>query len=537
MLADWIKKARGGPDHPMRNASAAAAQLGELRGKDPVAALDDLSGWLESVKDAEGFDEAVRGQVLGLIQEAGEPHVNALLANQLGNPAEKAVPREAKWKALLDYAATLSEVLCAAAGRLAAAAKTDAHLVNAAAAAAVRGLSACRLLVKMCLMRYQDIPPGLWRRAYSVHAAAEAGRFATTAAHPDRAEQIAITATEELLRLLMLQVSMPDMMAPEQTEVAERVTLQMATDFTLRPAGAADAPFCFDPASDLPPQRVGSQQPGAASARHFGPGVALDALTRMHKQVMAEDISGVKIFGKDVGPHAQVRAIEHLLRFWGPNPAFSPKAHSPANGQLLIVHRYPQICLNLPDAAFDENQGVTLAMTDSEKTKPEPPETWTLRGAGGDELGTEIPQLSRSWAKSGELLGVYVQSRAEWWLGVVRRMHAHRGGNTHADIAIFTRKPRALRLRVLGKDLKLPMGWETSTDAFSYRYLDAILLPDASERSGTLSMLLPAEGWKARRVYEAMAWEPSRFLRILRLLRYGQGFARVEFEWLPAPKV
>jgi hypothetical protein len=38
-------------------------------------------------------------------------------------------------------------------------------------------------------------------------------------------------------------------------------------------------------------------------------------------------------------------------------------------------------------------------------------------------------------------------------------------------------------------------------------------------------------------VYEAMAWEPSRFLRILRLLRYGQGFARVEFEWLPAPKV
>jgi hypothetical protein len=384
-------------------------------------------------------------------------------------------------------------------------------------------------------MRYQDVPPGLWRRAYSVHAGAEAGRFATTAAHPDHAEQTATTATEELLRLLMLQVSMPDMMAPEQTEVAERVTLQMGTDFTLRPAGAADAPFCFDPASDLPPQRAASQ--GAASARYFGPGAGLDALNRLHKQVMAEDISGVKIFGKDIGPHAQVRAIEHLLRFWGPNPAFSPKAHSPANGELLIVHRYPQICLNLPDAAFDENQAMSLAMTDSEKTKPEPPETWTLRGAGGDELGTEIPQLSRSWARSGELLGVYVQSRAEWWLGVVRRIHAHRGGGTHADIAIFSRKPRSLKLRVLGKDLKLPLGWETSTDAFSYRYLDAILLPDASEKSGTLSMLLPAEGWKARRVYEAIAWEPSRFLRLLKLLRHGQGYARVTFEWLPAPRV
>jgi hypothetical protein len=533
-MLDWVKKARGGPDHPMRSASSASALLAKLRGTDGISALDELSGWLESLRDAEGFDEAVRSQVLGLIQQAGEAHIAALLANHLANQAETALAREAKWKALFDYADTLSEVLCESAERVAAAAVGDAHRVSAAAAGAARGLSACRTLAKVCLMRYRDVPSDLWRRAYSVHATAETGGFATTAAHTHPDQQTATTATEELLRLLMLHVSMPDMMAPEQIEVAERVVLQMGSDFTLRPAGFADAAFCFDPESKLPPRRAASQQAAPpASTRYFGPGAALDALARLHKQVMAEDLAKVKAFGKDIGPHAQIRTIEHLQRFWAENLSFSPPAHAPATGQLLVVHRYEQLCLHLPDAASASNQAGALAMTDSEKVKPEPPETWALRDAGSGELGAEVPQSSVGWARSGELLGIHVQSRNEWWLGVVRRLHAER--LTHADIAILSRAPLVLKLRVMGKDIPLPEGWETSTDAFSYRYLDAILLPDASEKLGVLNMLLPAEGWKVRRVYEAMAWEPTRYLRIVRLLRHGQGFARVEFEWLPRP--
>jgi hypothetical protein len=534
-MLDWIKKARGGPDHPMRNVSSASALLAKLRGTDGVAALDELSGWLESLKDAEGFDEVVRSQVLGLIQQAGEAHVVALLANHLANQAEKALARETKWKALFDYADTLSEVLCESAERLAAAAVADAHLVSAAAAGAARGLGGCRTLAKVCLMRYRDVPSSAWRRAYSVHASAEAGGFATTAAHTHHDQQTATTATEELLRLVMLQMSMPEMMAPEQIEVSERVVLQLGSDFTLRPAGAADAAFCFDPDSELAPRRAASQSGQAASTRYFGPGAALDALARLHKQIAAEDISKVKAFGKDIGPHAQIRTVEHLLRFWGSNPAYAPPAHSPATGQLLVVHRYEQICLHLPDAAYADNQASALAMTDSEKVKPELPEAWNLRTAGGGELGAEVPQPSVGWARSGELLGVHVQSRNEWWLGVVRRIHTERGASMHADISLFSRQPLVLKLRVLGKDVALPAGWEISTDAFSYRYPDAILLPDASEKLKVLNMLLPAEGWKAGRVYEAIAWEPTRYLRIVRLLRHGQGFARVEFEWLPRP--
>jgi hypothetical protein len=531
-MLDWIKKPRGGSDHPMRNPTSAAAVLAELRGADAVAALNDLSGWLESLEEATGSHDKVRCEVLALIQEAGEPHVCAGLAQYLGNPAEKQVLRESKWKALFDYATALSETLCASAERLAAAAREDAHAQDAAAAAAVRGLHACRTLAKTCLVRYQSIPPTLWGRAYSLHAAAEAAGCAATPVRPHLGEKPATTATEELLRLLMLQVSMPDMMSPEQIEVAERITLQLGSDFTLRPAGAADAHFCFDPAADRPPRRASPQSQGAG-ARYFGPGAALEALARLYKQLASSDLSAVKAFGKDVSALAQVAAVEHLLRFWVPNPTYSRPSQLPVTDQLNVVHRYEQIWRHLPDVASTTQRKTTLAMAEEDKVVLEPPEAWELKGAGGNELGAEIPHLSGGWAKCGELVGVRLRSKDAWWLGVVRRMQAQPGGGLRADVAIFSRTPLALKLRVLGKDVPVPADWETSSDAFTYRQLDAILLADVSEKAPKPTMVLPAEGWKAGEVYEAPAWEPSRYLRVLRVLKRADGYARVEFEWMP----
>jgi hypothetical protein len=42
-MLDWIKKDHGHPDHPMRNPAEAAKLLAEMRGFDPLTALDELS--------------------------------------------------------------------------------------------------------------------------------------------------------------------------------------------------------------------------------------------------------------------------------------------------------------------------------------------------------------------------------------------------------------------------------------------------------------------------------------------------------------
>src|SRR5436189_3258886 len=56
-----------------------------LRGADPLTALTDLSAWLEAAKGTPG--EALRGEILSLIQEASGAHLSALLAQIIAKPA------------------------------------------------------------------------------------------------------------------------------------------------------------------------------------------------------------------------------------------------------------------------------------------------------------------------------------------------------------------------------------------------------------------------------------------------------------------
>ena len=53
-MLEWTRTIEPGSDHPMHDVSAAAALLVGIRGSDSVAALNDLTAWLESLLAAEG---------------------------------------------------------------------------------------------------------------------------------------------------------------------------------------------------------------------------------------------------------------------------------------------------------------------------------------------------------------------------------------------------------------------------------------------------------------------------------------------------
>jgi hypothetical protein len=106
----------------------------------------------------------------------------------------------------------------------------------------------------------------------------------------------------------------------------------------------------------------------------------------------------------------------------------------------------------------------------------------------------------------------------------------------HADIAVFSRQPLAVKLRIAGGNSEEAADWATSSDSLSYHHVTAVLLPDISQATGKLNLLLPAEGSKAGQIYEAMLGGVSRYLRVVQLLKRGEDYARVAFEWTPAAK-
>ena len=82
---NWIRKDDGHADHPMPDPASAAKLLPELRGADPVTALSCLSGWLDKQKATSSHDETAHSYNLSLIQEAGDAHLSAGLAQFLTN--------------------------------------------------------------------------------------------------------------------------------------------------------------------------------------------------------------------------------------------------------------------------------------------------------------------------------------------------------------------------------------------------------------------------------------------------------------------
>lgn len=534
-MLDWIKKHDTERGRPMSEPDAAAPVLAELRNADPVTALTELTGWLESVRSDSGGVPGAKGEFLSQIESAGAPHVAALLAEFLGVRQGKGMARDAAWKSVFSYVTRLTGALGESARVRLHAATEDASSQARAAEAAVRSLRACRLLAKICLINYLNVPPQLWRLAYSVHTSAENAGCAAIAISLHAPHAGPTTVTQELLRLLMLQVSMPEMLAPEQIDVADRVIEQLGHDFILRPRGVADNPFHFDPGSDCPPQRAnGEQGARGAEARSFGPGMAFDALEHVYRQFVTAKVTDIRVWGGDLSPQAQLTTAQHLLMFWRVNCPYVPPAHSRADGSLQVIHRYGQIWQHL---FREKSAGGALSLQADDDESPEPPETWALRDAGGNELGAEIPKPSKGWEKCGEIVAVSVREGGKCWLGIIRRMHAELDRSLHADIAVLSREPQAISLRALLTASEQSVFSEASARQFAFNGVRAIILEDGSHGTPKPNLLLPAESWKEGRVYEATIEDNPRYLRGLQLLRRGEDYVRATFEWVSTPQM
>jgi len=502
--------------------------IAEMSGAEPLTALADLSTLLDTAKGA--HEEGLRGEALSLIQEASGAHVSALLAQIIARPTSEQAARESTWNSLINYLRALAGALCASAVALLREAAANPSLRPAAAAGAARALHACRMLAKVFLVHYVSVPPKLWRLAYAVHGEAEKADCAATPVRTQAAQKTQTSATQELLGLLMLQASSPEMMAPVEIEVADRVIEQLGEGFTLRPRGVADNPFGFDPAGEIAPSRAAGQGAGA-EIRHFGAGTGYDALEQLYKQLATTRTSNIKAFGKDISPEVQISAIQHLLAFWGEASPYSPPARSAATGILHVVHGYGQVWQRLSGARSGKAE---LTLAEDGEGPPQAAETWALQDAGGNELGAEIPPSSR-WARCGDVVGVSMQGADECWLGVIRSMQAQWGRSLHAEIAILGRDSQAVQLRVVSAEGEESVFSEATARQFDFNRVRAIILADRSDSAAAAqrpTLLVPPESWKEGRVYEATGEGAARYLRSVQLRQRGDDYVRATFEWV-----
>jgi hypothetical protein len=172
-----------------------------------------------------------------------------------------------------------------------------------------------------------------------------------------------------------------------------------------------------------------------------------------------------------------------------------------------------------------------LSLTEYSASVPQPPEAWELRGMGGGELGAEVPPASRAWAKCGVVVGLSMRE-GERWVGLIRRMHARPDGGLQADIAVLSREPGAHALREVLEQGEDSAFTNASSRQFGLSAVHAVILADGSDRAQPPNLMVPLDHWKPGRIYELQEGQASRFLRGAQVVRHGEDFVRVTFEWV-----
>jgi len=538
-MFDWLKEK---PDHPMYSLDEAVRLVGDVSKADSAKTLTELTSCLTSVKDTPGFRPEVRASVVKFLDESAQLHERKIFAAYLAQSHLRDGRGKMPWQLVHDFWNQLGEAyrVCLADYRADADAATEAAKSDLPVLAA-REMRARAHAIKLLQMRYQPLPDATWPPLYEAYSDAEAMGYAAKSVRIYPAEEPASSPRAEFLKALMLEAAYTDNMAPEQIELAFRTASRFASAFLLARQPEAGTTFIVDLAKPLPPRPISLEDGPGDGLRCFGAGLALPKIEDMVKQNEQGLIAHEQRLGTEHSSAQKVTVLKHLLLYWGEKPPHREKTRLKISGEVSIVHGYRNVCdyiVHIDFSAMGEiAEGMDVKLKERsgfglvEHAAKEPPETWMQQDASDWGVGATVPPQVGKWVAVGSLCAVKPAGGQAWWAAVVRRLQSDAHNRTNAGIEILAKKPMAVWLRALGQEDAKASNWETTSGAFTYDYLHAVMLSDHARAENRPVLLLEKDRFAPNQIYEMMVGDKSRHVILRSFLEQGEDYDLGSFDW------
>lgn len=511
---------------------------------EPRKALDDITFWMDSIKDTAGFRPDVRVAIVRLMDETGQPLHAELLRQYLSAPHLQDFQGLHLWQGIHAFNKALAGAYAACIGEYQQTKIRD--LKEQMPLIYVRLLRAASEQMKLELMRYVEVELSVWQMMGDCYRFAEAEQCAESMVIAYSGQVIHTSPQRELLRALVLYISSPETLAADQIEVSYRIAGRLVSFFDLKTVTDTNCPYQFDLSANAPPQRAKDVQQAMPGMRLFGAVRAQPAITKIINQNESDPVWQERRFGSEFTPSGKLTVLKHLFTYWAQEP---PHRHQDRRGisvAIEVAHGFRAVSqlvtridlgrvIEAGQEEMQEKENAKLILT-TNKDIDHATETWTVSDASADGIGAVLTKNVGGWVKIGDLCGLKPQNSQLWWVGMVRRLHTDTEGKVHAGIEILAKKPMSVWLRALGKGAEKASNWETSSGSFEYTYLPIILLPDAHNSYLNATMLMESGSYVNGNVYQAMMGEKSRDLKLTGLISEGEDYEQVGFEWLVGRK-
>lgn len=432
-MLNWIKRPRS--DHPLDEKDAERTLSNDLAGKNPVLALEDVAGYLDSIKTAENLKPARAFEIVDLLDRAGQPFKQQL-DRQYAVEGER-LTKFQQTRLMNTVSLFLTEV---ATGYRFCLAKYEVGAVGAQPLKAQLPLITCRAMralaeqLKWTLLRYGAVETGVWTDLGSLYKLGESLQFAQSAIQLYRGAERTSSPEREFLAALMLAASSPDGLLPQQIEVAWRVIDHLAQYFRIAASPSAGAYYVFDLSGARPPGRVSSHAAPTPTTRCFGPGDAFAAVEQMVRIIAEENTLPPRLALPPETDLALVRTtLEHLVRYWAPVlPERTQRRHRLME-HVAVVHNFEEVVAQV-GGLFLESSFVSND------------EEWVVENESEGGFGAYVAQPNGAWVSVGKLIGVRREEGVSWGVGILRRVSMDAKGDRYVGIQMLARGGAAVTI-------------------------------------------------------------------------------------------
>lgn len=483
------------PDHPLADGKELKRILGELHVERPANAIEEVSSWIESLRQAPDFRVDLYFDVLRQLDEVAQPHLRHLLRDYF-QARISPVERQRLWtlchgywrEASAGYALAVDGVQLAAAGR----AGDALRALLPIAATRLQGARCAR--AKWLAYRHEMPDEDFWRALGQTYLAAEQSAYSAKPTPLYPGQQGLTSVAQQTVSAVVFSISATDRLLPLQIELADRLITHCLPGFALLSGWRAECVYWIDTASGVPPVRV-AVQPGPARAglRFLSSAPACATLGELIQLFEHGELPPGINLGGQYPAGVIVPVARHLAEYWNPTPPTRRHQRHAVRTRMAVI------------AGFEASYAIFSANA-PRPLDPAGIQSWVVENVsrGGflairDETGPDTMGI-------GSLLCLQAEGGDNWLLGSVRRLVRVPGGLSRVGIQVLSRQAQSVELRPRrsGFAAALPGIW----------------LREAVE-PGVLRIVLPAGSFKVRESMELGLPERTRVLTPLDLESTG----------------
>ncbi len=404
--------------HPLANTKEAEQVFADLRGEEPLKALEEVTHWLESVLGDDEIKPERRFDIVKRLDEVAQPH-RIKVGRDYGNLSRQSRFQEGRlWSAKHDFWLRASAAYLDLIVRIERKDKGTEAMKTQPGLIALRALRAASRRLKWLYVRYGPVAPDIWAALAQAYQFAEARKVNLIRATVYPGIPGDSTPEEEFMRAMLLAASAPDALTPPEMDVCERLIAQYAGRFRISVKPQPDSTYWVDLARPAQPLRL------ASPPAQLSPGLRFFATAAVHAEVLTllanlEQTnalpSGID-FGGSPDPRLVREVLKHLSLNWAPKPPVRKSERKRMQTRMSVAHGFDQLIELM--RAGEVDFPLDTAVTETE--------TWVVENISSGGFGATVPEVKGDWLKIGALLAVQPDAPpgapGRWDIAIVRRL-------------------------------------------------------------------------------------------------------------------